>query len=99
MDLISMVTVENRHRGHWFSPKARRFFNSRIAAYGYQHHEGAPVYFVSSERFDASSPRRYTVRRYNWDADTIDTMGDFQRYASRSGADAAAQRLARQSPA
>lgn len=93
--MIPMWQIENRHRGHWFSAGAKRFFNSRIAQYGYESSDGKRVYFVSSERFDWRSPRLYSVRVYNYEADNVDTVGEFQQYASRNGADKAAQRIAK----
>ena len=94
--LIAMWQIENKHRGFWFSEGAKGFFHSRWGAYGYQSTDGQRVYFVSSERFDWRSPRLYTVRVYTHATDDIDTVGKFQQYASRNGADKAAQRLAAQ---
>lgn len=61
---------------HWFSPDTVRFFNSRIgrSLYGGR-------YFVTSERYEWDAPRLYTVRRANADG-TIDTVGEFQGYAT-----------------
>jgi len=56
-------------------------------------------YFVTSERFVTyypeyrAEPRRFTVRRIETDG-SIETVSDFQAYGSRSGAHAAAKRLA-----
>ncbi len=68
-----------------------RFFHSRVGEYGYQGPGG--VYFVSSERFSRDYPRLYTVRRQDPDG-SIETVGEFQSYKSRSGAHAAAKRYA-----
>lgn len=79
--------------GHWFSPGARRFFRSWI---GQRVHEGpGGVFFVSSEQFDARSPRLYTVRQAVDNGKRIKTVGGFQAYASRSAAHNAAARYAR----
>lgn len=73
---------------HWFEPETLRFFRSRVsdALYGGR-------YFVSSERFDAHSPRRYTVRRANDDG-SIDTVGEFQGFRTHQQATARAKHLA-----
>ena len=74
--------------GYWFTPDTLRFFSSRIMGDlfpGTDH-----VYFVSSERREGEA-RRYTVRRLNGETGRVDTVGDFQRYASRSGALRAAE--------
>ena len=89
--LISMLNIQRNHTGHWFEKSTMRFFRSRVAQYGYQGPGG--VYFVSSEQFDAQSPRLYSVRRQKADG-SIETVGDFQAFKSRSGAHAAAKRFA-----
>ena len=48
---------------------------------------------MTSEQFDWKSPRLYTVREA-FDNGHIETVGEFQQYASSSGAHAKAQRLA-----
>lgn len=90
--LISMQDIQRKHTGHWFSRSAMRFFHSRVGEYGYQGPGG--VYFVSSEQFNAQSPRLYSVRRQKADG-SIETVGDFQAFKSRSGAHAAAKRYAK----
>lgn len=72
---------------YFFEPATMRFFNCRLsqAVYG--------TYFVTSERFDANTPRRYTVRRIGANG-SIDTVGEFQQYATLRQAKAAARALA-----
>lgn len=74
---IDDVKRANRALGHhWFDPATLRFFNSRIIP---------PLekgrYFVTSERFDSSTPRRYTVRVAYCDG-RVETVGDFMHYAT-----------------
>jgi hypothetical protein len=96
--LVEMRDVERAHRGHWFSPDTMRFFRSRIGSYGYlSQSDGAKVFFVSSEQFDYQSPRLYTVRVQDRATGDIESASTFQQYASWSGADRAAQRMARDS--
>jgi hypothetical protein len=68
--------------GYWFSPSTMRFFSSRVSS------EVVPVadgwLFVSSEE-GPSGVRRYTIRKMDQNAN-IDTVGEFQQFASRSGA-------------
>lgn len=87
----SVADIERQHRGYWFSLGAKRFFRSRIGQTVYQGPGG--IYFVSSEQFDASSPRRYTTRRYVPETDEIETIGEFNEL-TRSQAIALAKRKA-----
>ena len=65
---------------HWFSAGAIRFFNSRFGRRVY-----GGRYFVSSERFDHKSPRRYTVRMVRPGGD-VQTVGAFQGFGSSRAA-------------
>ena len=78
--------------GHWFDADTLRFFRSRVGGTAYN--DGERAYFVSSEQYDWNSPRLYSVRCYIWATREIYTVGEFQAYASRNGAHAAAYRLA-----
>lgn len=93
-----MSVIKRRHEGHWFDPSSMRFFRSRVGSFGYT--AGGKTYFVSSEQFEDSRGNRagrlYTVRVQDHETGDIDTVGEFQQYASRSGADAAAQRMAKE---
>ncbi len=94
----SMLEVRQAHRGHFFSPGAMRFFDSRISASAYHTADGKRAYFVTSERFNEQAPRLYTVRVIDMQTGDISTLGgqaNFQRYASSSAAHAAALRAAR----
>lgn len=94
-----MDDIRLRHRqagGHWFDADTLRFFRSRVGSRVWPVSDG--WLFVSSEQFASSqgqaSPRRYTIRKVRPDL-RIETIGDFQQYASRSGAVAAVERLVR----
>ena len=83
-DSILEIEQHNRAKGfHFFDPSTMRFFNSRIHDQVY----GGNV-FVTSEK-GPDDVRRYTVRRMT-ETGRINMVGDFQQYASRSGAHAAA---------
>ena len=75
------IKLANRQHGHhWFEPSTIRFFKSRVGDTTY-----GGRFFVSSEQFDYKSPRLYSVR-VALDDGSVETVGDFQEYASRSGA-------------
>lgn len=82
------VRAANKAAGHhWFEPGTMRFFSSRILANTLRN-----GYFVTSERFDANSPRRYTVRKVE-ESGAIDTVGELQQYATAAQAKAAITKL------
>lgn len=78
---------------HFFNPEAIRFLNSRIGATIYKNR-----YFVTSERRNSETPRRYTVRKFDLTPDvresdgremtrvSIDTVGEFQQFTTRNAA-------------
>lgn len=76
--------VKSKHNGHWFSPDAMRFFRSRVIDEVFCGTQN--VYFVSSEQFDHNSPRLFTLRVFNPETKAIDTIGEFQGYATRTQA-------------
>ena len=93
---IANLELANHKRGHhFFDADSKRFFRSRIGGTLY----GGPggEFFVTSEREATwekrAIPRRYTVRQAMPDG-RVATVGEFQQYASYSGATAAAKRLA-----
>lgn len=99
MTTIDTIRDHNRRAGfHWFDPSTLRWFRSRVHSTVYPTATGA--LFVSSEQYVShypayrAEPRKYTVRTYDSATGEIDTVGEFQAYASRSGAHAAAARLA-----
>jgi hypothetical protein len=79
---------------HWFDRDTLRYFQSRISDNVYPVPGGA--LFVSSEKFrglyEPDGERRYTVRSCTAGG-RIETVGEFQQYASRDAAHNAARRL------
>jgi hypothetical protein len=65
---------------HWFDRETLRFFNTRIESSLI-----AGEYFITSERVDDRDRRRYSLRRAKPDG-TVETIGAFQAYASKSEA-------------
>ncbi len=98
MEIVDISYIKNRHYGHFFDKSACRFFASRLSRDAYLSDDGKQAYFVTSEQFTGSDghaqPRRYTVRKLNHDTGSIDTVGEFQQYASNNGATREAKRLA-----
>lgn len=83
-----------RAGGHWFKPDTMRFFRSRVLSPAFERPDGT-VYFATSERCPwGDHPRLYSVRIMRPDG-SVDTVGEFQGYRSRSGAIVAAERIAR----
>jgi hypothetical protein len=90
---MSMIRQANKDAGQfWFSPSTLRFFDS-VA--GRDVHQGpGGVFFVSSEQFDARSPRLYSVREFDPETAKISTLGEFQQYKTEAEAQAAAAEAA-----
>jgi hypothetical protein len=92
---MNEVRAANKRIGHhYFDRETLRWWLSRI---GDELYGGR--YFVTSERDRLGhvwdGRRRYSVREALPDG-SVDTVGEFGQYASRSGAHAAARRLAGQ---
>ena len=88
---ISEVREANAAIGHhWFSRDTMRFFNSRIVG---NLIDGR--FFVSSERYDDGSPRLYTIREAMPNGE-IETVGEFQAFASADAARRAIRSMIRE---
>jgi hypothetical protein len=86
---IRQIEYANTSTGHYFfSPSSMRFFRSKIASQSVINGR----YFITSEQFDANSPRLYTIRIANDDG-SIDTVGEFQGYETVEAAKRAAKNL------
>ena len=92
--------LNRRNGGHFFDAGAKRFFRSRISGDAWLSADGRKAYFVTSEQFADHTgridPRRYTVRVFDMASGMIDAHnhGEFQAFASGSGARGAAKRAA-----
>lgn len=76
---------------HFFSKDTMRFFKSRVSELVYQGMGG--IYFVTSEAEPLGGERRYTVRQFDADSGSVETMGEFNS-VNRYVAHAAAKELA-----
>lgn len=87
------------NRGSFFFSKgAMQFFNSQILSGVYlSTTEESKGYFVTSEQFDSESPRLFTVRVFDMNAEqmNIETVGEFQEYPTADEARTAAKRIAK----
>jgi hypothetical protein len=74
---------------HYFDRDTMRFFNSKL----HKVYPGNGIScFVTSEKFDDTTPRKFTVRKIQ--GCKIDTVDDFQKYGSLSTAQTAAKACA-----
>ena len=96
MTTIASIKRANHEAGqHWFEPDTMRFFNSRILSHTWPAADGR-AYFITSERRDGWNEvprprRRYTIRVAMDGGRDINTVGEFQAYAT---ADAARRAIA-----
>lgn len=89
-DYLGQIEQANDAAGHhWFEPASMRFFNSKIAREVF-----GGCLFVSSERFDSSSPRLYSVRMAS-DRGHVESVGldGFQAFQHASTAQIFAKAL------
>jgi hypothetical protein len=83
-DMNEIKRANARAGQHFFEEGTMRFFNSRV---GDTVHCGpGGIFFVTSEQFDDSSPRRYTVREFVPATGRINTVGKFQEHATNAAA-------------
>ena len=91
INTIAEAREANANAGYyWFTPDALRFFSSRLPKSVLPVDNGA--LFVSSERFERTEPRRYSIR-FIHDNGKVETVGEFRQYATRGGANNRAHRL------
>jgi hypothetical protein len=91
--LNEIRTANDAADGHFFDADTIRFFNSVVYKNVYEGPGG--IYFVTSERYNHSHPRFYTVRTFNPETGDIHTAGEFQDHATLAAANSAAKALAR----
>lgn len=79
---------ERKTRGHWFSPGAMSFFKTRLSEELY--YSDSVIYFVTSEK-GPDDVRAYSLRSYDSETGALDTVGEFQAYATLARAKNAAK--------
>ncbi len=80
MAFFTMKAIKEANKAagqHFFDRKTMQFFHSKIAT----RRPIAGRYFVTSELFDSTSPRLYTIREV-LDNGRVKRVGEFQGYAS-----------------
>jgi len=91
---IRQIKEANKSAGmHWFEPATLRFFGSRIHKRVYY-----GKFFITSERcrWEGGDNRRlYSIRQANEDG-SIDTVGEFQAYATKAQAVSAMHHFAKE---
>lgn len=81
---ISDVRRINSESGRFFFESgSMRFFDSKIETSGVLINNRL---FITSERFDEKSPRKFTVRGLNKKTGGIDTVGEFQQFKNKQSA-------------
>lgn len=74
------LTEYNYQKGYcFFSKDTMRFFKSRLSPKFW--HIKAGILFITSEKFDYKTPRRYTLRIMH-ESGNVSTLGEFQQYSS-----------------
>ena len=71
------------HDSPFFSPGAMAFFASRLPKHGWRN--GDAVWFYTSEQVPGGE-RRWTLRHLSARTGKIDTVGEFQQYATAAKA-------------
>lgn len=83
--LESFIKKHKRMGLHFFDAHAMRFFESKI--HGDLH---AGKFFITSEQFIDStgqaSPRRYTIRKIDWETAQVEEYNGFQKYKTLASA-------------
>ena len=90
---VQQIIYKNKGIGHhFFSHGAIQFFNSRVLPGLYQ-----GCYFITSERFDLDSPRRFTIRMAR-EGGEIETVYGFQKFITAYSAKKYIERLPAELP-
>jgi len=90
--IYDISDIQRHHVGHWFDKDSMRFFRSKVCSDVFAGAEN--IYFISSEQFDHSSPRKFSVRVLNIKCRDIRTVGEFQGYETKATALTAALDMA-----
>jgi hypothetical protein len=81
-----VIRADQANHGHFFDQGAVRFFNSRSPQYAYKWN--GYYFWVLSEKFDSSTPRKYTIRFACCDCMSIHDIDGFQAHGSKRQAEA-----------
>jgi hypothetical protein len=81
LTIAEMKRRDSETGQYWFSKGAMQFFNTKI--------ESEPTekgYFVTSEYMEDPNQKRYTIRFFDQQTNTVQTIGDFRQYETLSEA-------------
>jgi hypothetical protein len=73
-----VMRANSENFGHFFEPAAIRFFNSRCNQYAAL--QDGLAYFVTSEKFNDETGRKYTIRVCCLGCGAIQDINGFQKY-------------------
>jgi len=79
-----VIRADQANHGHFFDGGAKRFFNSRISQVAYKWNDY--YFWVTSEKFDSQTPRKYTIRFACCDCMSIHDIDGFQAHRSMDDA-------------
>lgn len=81
IEQIKALAAASAHSTYWFAPDTMRHFRSRVTDYVWPLADDRGSLFITSERQDEESPRRYSVRKCDLSGE-IDTVGEFMGHAT-----------------
>ncbi len=84
---ISKVDLKSLSTGHFFDKASMRFFNSKLETDGVLIDNKA--YFITSERYDKSYPKKFTIRELDINTGKIEGSSSFQEFESLKSAEKA----------
>jgi hypothetical protein len=85
--ITEMKAAQKENGLHWFSKPSMNFFNTKIETAAKDNH------FITSEYMENVGNRKYTIRCFKPLKFAVDTIGDFQQYATLKEAKQALKNL------
>lgn len=88
-----IITLSKQNGSKWFSQENMQFFRTRLPTTAIQVKTrlGYFGYFITSEKFvgsrGRSNPRKYTVRKFNYQTKDINTVGEFNEIPTKHQAE------------
>lgn len=80
LPVTQMRAIAETHNRHFFDASAMRFFSSRCGECD------SLGYFITSEQFDQTRPRLYTIRHFDRTTGEVETISQFQEFETRASA-------------
>lgn len=79
---MRLMLEDSRARGdYFFSKETMEFWGSAIESELLENN----TFVTSEDNFDKTK-RLYTARHYNWDRHSVETIGEFQQFTTRTAA-------------